>query len=58
MFATNFSEILIEILRNKIQWNFDRNSNIFIRENTFQNIVYELMVILSQPQCVKDYALR
>ena len=40
--GTNFSEI------------FNRNSNIFIEENEFQNIVCEMLSISSRPQCVKD----
>ena len=40
-------------LRNKLQLNFDRNSNIFIEENTFENVVWELLFISSRPQCVK-----
>ena len=40
-------------LGNKLQWNFNRNSNIFIEENTFENVVYEILFILSRPQCVK-----
>ena len=39
-------------LRNKLQWNFNRNSHIFIEENTFENVVCEMSVILSRPQCV------
>ena len=30
---------------------FNRNSNIFIEENTFENVVGEISAILSQPQC-------
>ena len=30
-----------------------RNSYIFIRENPFENVLYEMAVILFQPQCVK-----
>ena len=41
-------------LRNKLQWNFDRNSNIFIRENTSENVVVEILTILFWPQCVKS----
>ena len=37
----------------KLQWNFDWNSNIFILENAFQNVVCEMASILSRPQCVK-----
>ena len=40
-------------LWNKFQWNFNRNSNIFIQENAFENIVCEMSAILSRPQCVK-----
>ena len=39
-------------LSNKLQWNFNRNSNIFIWENTFENVVCE-MSISSRRQCVK-----
>ena len=37
-------------LRNKLQWNFDRNSYIFIEENTFENVVREMSTLLSRPQ--------
>ena len=40
-------------LRNKLQWNFNWNSNIFIQENALENIVCEMASILSRPQCVK-----
>ena len=32
---------------------FYRNSNIFIEENTFENVVCKMSAILSRPQCVK-----
>ena len=35
-------------LRNKRQWNFNRNTKFFIRENTFENIVCETAPILSR----------
>ena len=41
-------------LRNKLQWNFNWNSNIFIQENAFESVVWEMAAILSRPQCVKD----
>ena len=37
--------------RNKLQWNFNRNSNIFIQENALENVVCEMASILSRPQC-------
>ena len=40
-------------LGNKFQWNPNRNSNIFIQGNSFENGVYEMAPILSRPQCVK-----
>ena len=39
-------------LRNKLQWNFNWNSYIFIQENAFENLVWKMVAILSQPQCV------
>ena len=38
---------------NKLQWNFIRNSNIFIQENAFESVFCENAAILSRPQCVK-----
>ena len=38
--------------RNKLQWNLNRNSYIFIHENAFGNVVWEMAAILSRPQCV------
>ena len=45
-------------LRNKLQWNFNRNSYIFIQENAFENVVWKMAAILSRPQCVKFFLLR
>ena len=44
-------------LRNKLQWNFDRNHNIFIQENAFESAVCETASILPRPQCVKEEKL-
>ena len=44
-------------LGNKLQWNFNRNSNIFIVENAFENVVCEMLFISSQPQCVNPKPL-
>ena len=38
--------------RNKLQWNFNWNSYIFIHENSLENFIWKLMAIFSQPQCV------
>ena len=42
-------------LRNKLQWNFNRNSNRFIQENAFESVVCEMRAILSWPQYVNEY---
>ena len=39
-------------LRNKSQLNLNRNSNLFIQEYTFENVVCEMASILSRPQFV------
>ena len=39
-------------LRNKLQWKFNRNSNIFIHENAIERVVCKIAAILSRPQCV------
>ena len=41
-------------LRNKLQWTFNRNSNIFIQEIAFENVVCKMASILSRPQYVKN----
>ena len=40
------------IIWTKLQWNFNQNSNIFIQENAFENVICEMTSILSRPQCV------
>ena len=45
--------IVNKTLKNKLQWNFNRNSNNFIQENAFESVVCEKTAILSRPQCVK-----
>ena len=40
-------------LRNKLQWNFNRNQFIFIQENALETIVCETASIPSRPQWVK-----
>ena len=42
-------------LRNKIKWNFNQNSYIFIQENVFENVICEMAAILSQHQCVNSH---
>ena len=38
--------------RNKLWWNINRNSHIFIQEKVLKNVVCEIADILSQSQCV------
>ena len=48
---TNAGILLIgPLVRNKLQWNFNRNSNIFIQENARENIICEMASILSRLQ--------
>ena len=55
--AKPLSEPMLDVvnwtLRDKLQWNLYRNSNIFIQANTFESVVCEIAAILSRPQCVK-----
>ena len=37
----------------KSQWNSDQNSNIFIQQNVFENVLSKMAAILSRPQCAK-----
>ena len=43
---------ILGTLRNKLQWNFNWISNIFIQENVFENVVCEMASISYRPQCV------
>ena len=42
---------------NKLQWNFNQNSTIFIQDIVFKNVVCKMASILSRPQWVKRAAL-
>ena len=44
----------ILLIRNEIQWNFNRNSYVFIQENAFENVVCEMAATLFRPQCVNS----
>ena len=41
--------------RDKIQWNFNQNSYIFIQEKAYEYVVYEISAILCRPQCVESW---
>ena len=41
--------------RNKLRWNFNENTNLFIHENASENIVCEMAVILSRGICSEIY---
>ena len=45
--------IMIGTLRTN-QWNSSRNTNFSLHKNAFENVVYKLADILSQPWCVKQ----
>ena len=38
---------------NKLHWNPNRNSYIFIQENAFENVVRKMTAILFRPKCVE-----
>ena len=40
--------------RNKLQWNFNCNSYIFIHEKAFENVIWKMTSFVSRPQCVKE----
>ena len=44
--------IVIWTLRNKLQWNLNQNTKLFIHENAFENVVCELAAILSRGRWV------
>ena len=46
-------DIVNWILRNKLQWNINRNSNIFIQENESECVFCKIAFTLPRPQCVK-----
>ena len=45
-------EIVVWTTRNLLKWNPNRNPYIFIQENAFENVVWEMAAILSRPQYV------
>ena len=51
--AIIWNNIVNWTIRNKLQWNFNRNSDIFFQENALKNLVCEMVSILSRPQWVK-----
>ena len=45
--------IVNRTLGNKLRWNLNQNSYIFIQQNAFENVVWKMVANLSWPQC--DY---
>ena len=54
---TNDGILLIRPLGKKLQWNFNRNPNIFIKKNAFEIVICEMAAIHSRPQCVKGLSI-
>ena len=48
-----FKPMLIWTLRNKLKWNLNWNTNIFIDKNVFENIICKIAAILSGERWVK-----
>ena len=42
-------------LKNKLSWIFNRNTNIFIEENTFENVAFKMGSFVSVGGSVKRY---
>ena len=42
-------------LRNKLQWNLNQNSYIFIQENAFENFVWQMVAISNNSMCEGNY---
>ena len=53
--TTTSADLLI--LRDKFQWKLNRNSNIFIQENAFENVVCEMAAILSRGEMSSNLAV-
>ena len=51
---TNTGLLSIGTLWNKLYWNLNQDTKVFIHENEFQCVVCEMAAILSWPQCVKQ----
>ena len=49
-----WKDIVNWALRNKIQWNLNQSSYIFIQDNAFENVVCSMAAILSLPQYVNQ----
>ena len=49
----NAGMLLVQPPKNKLQWNPDHNSHIFIEENACEYTVWKKATILCRPQCVK-----
>ena len=41
-------------IRNKLRWNLNRNTKLFIHENALENVVWKMVVILSRDECVNQ----
>ena len=52
-FSRPFIYIVNWIPRNKLQWNSNWNSYIFIERKSVWNVIWKMAAILSHPQCVK-----
>ena len=52
---TNAGLLSIWTIKNKLQWNFDQNTKLFIHENASENIVCEKGAILSRGRWVNNW---
>ena len=52
MMANQYWNIVNWTIGNKLQWNINLDLYIFIQDNAFENVVWKMAAILSEPQCV------
>ena len=51
---TSHDLLLMWIIGNKIKWNINQNSDIFMGENAFENVVCMISDMLLRSQCVNE----
>ena len=55
---TNAGILLIGSLRTIFSENFNRNSNIFIKENAFENVIWKMATVLSRLSVLISHAIK
>ena len=53
MYMRQYGIIVKWIPGSTLQWNLNRNWDIFVPDSEFENVVWKIAAILSRPQCVE-----